>query len=154
MKDQNTDFVLPQNIDPSWKIGIVYSTYYDEVQTLVDGAKETLVGAGLKEGNIALSPVYGSFEIPLLGSVLAKTGSFDALMAFGIVIEGETKHAEHVSREVARGIMDIQLQQGIPFAYEVLHVLNIDQARARLDRGKEAAAAVLHSLAQLQQLQS
>lgn len=154
MKDQKADFGLPQHIDSSWKIGIVHSTYYDEVQTLVDGAKETLVDAGLKEGNITLSPVYGSFEIPLLGSALAKTGSFDALMAFGIVVEGETKHAEHLSREVARGIMDIQLQQGIPFAYEVLHVLTIDQARARLDRGKEAAVAVLHSLAQLNQLQS
>lgn len=147
----------PVQADSAWKIGIVHSTYYkEEIDQLVSGAREVLREAGLPEANVSLHPVPGSFEIPLIGRVLAEQGKVDALMAFGIIVQGETKHADLLATEVARGIMEIQLRYGLPFAFEVLHVLSIDQARARAGgpqgKGREAAYAVLHSLTELNRI--
>lgn len=149
----------PIHADASWKIGIVHSTYYkEEIDQLVAGAKDVLREAGLPDANVSLHPVPGSFEIPLIGRELAEQGKLDALMAFGIIVQGETKHADLLGTEVARGIMEIQLRYGIPFAFEVLHVLSFEQAKARAGgpqgKGREAAYAVLHSLAELNRIRS
>ena len=144
---------------PSWRIGIVFSSFYtEEVSALVDGAKAALLRAGIAEQNITEHAVAGSFEIPLIGSILAHEKKVDALIGMGIIVEGETHHAELLARESARGIMDVQVQYGIPFAFEVLYVKNLSQAKARSDgadnKGAEAAWAVLHSLANIRKLRS
>jgi len=159
MKEAHADLRLPQKIDPSWRIGIVHSSYYkEEVYVMVKSAKSELLSAGIKEENITLHPTAGSFEIPLIGSVLAKNNNVDALIGFGIIVEGETHHAHLVAENVARGIMDIQLETGIPFAFEVLYVHTLLQAQERVqgeeNRGKEAANAVISSLAQLHTMRS
>lgn len=146
-------------VDPNWKIGIVFSTYYeDEINSLVECAKETLIEAGISSDQISLHPVTGSFEVPLIGAALANAKEADALIGFGIIIQGETEHAEHVARETARGIMDVQTQYCVPFAYEVLHVNSLEEAQDRCgksnNKGKEAACTVLHSLAELQSMRS
>lgn len=146
-------------IDPTWKIGIVFSSFYtEEIGALVEGAKEALVAAGVDPAHITEHAAAGSFEIPLIGSILASEGKVDALIALGIIVEGETQHARLLATEVARGIMDVQLQYQIPFAFEVLYVNSLEQAKARSsgadNKGAEAAHAVLHSLAEIRKLRS
>lgn len=133
------------------RVGIVHSTFYtEEIQSLIDGARETLLSAGLDPKNISLHAAPGSWEVPLIGAVLAKKKAVDALIGFGIIIEGKTHHAELLAREAARGMMDVQVKEGIPFAFEILYVDSLELVRARLDKGKEAAFAVLQALKALQ----
>ena len=117
-----------------------------------------LLKAGVPSKNIRAIPVPGSFEIPLLGAVLAQEKKADALIGLGIIVEGETHHADLLARETARGIMDVQVQYAIPFAFEVLYVKKLSQAKIRStgaeNKGEEAARAVLHSLAQIKKLRS
>lgn len=139
--------------DPSWKVGIVASSYYkEEIDALFTSAKETLLEAGLPEPNIHLYEAAGSFEIPLIGEALARAKAVDALIGFGIIVQGETKHADLLAAETTRGIMDVQLRHSLPFAFEVLWVDTLEQARARGSKGREAAAAVLKSLAELSKI--
>ncbi len=125
---------------------------------MVEAAKTTLIKEGISEANITLHPVLGSFEIPLIGAVLAEAGQVDALIGLGVVLQGETPHAQYIVGEVTRAIMDIQLKYKTPFAFEILHVDSLEQAKARVtgegSAGEEAAQAVLHSLAELKRLQS
>lgn len=143
--------------DPSWRVAIVASSYYaEEIAGLIAGAKGTLLAAGVREENISVHDAPGSFEIPLIGSALAAAGSADALIGFGIIVQGETKHADLLATEVARGIMDVQLRHCLPFAFEVLWVGDLAQAQVRCtgpgNKGEEAAAAVLKSLAELSKI--
>jgi 6,7-dimethyl-8-ribityllumazine synthase len=87
--------------------------------------------------------VPGALEIPLTLQKLAGTGRYDALVALGAVIRGETYHFEVVSNESARGVMDVALEFGIPVANGILTTENEEQARARLDKGAEAVRAAL-----------
>jgi 6,7-dimethyl-8-ribityllumazine synthase len=153
MKTEHKAF--KSNVDPSWRIGIVASEYYSEqMDTLIKGALDELQKAGIPKENCSVHRVSGSFEIPLIGSELADSKSIDALIGLGIIVEGETHHASLIAQQVCRGIMDIQCKYRIPFAFEILYVDAIRQAEERLDRGKEAAATVLHSLAKLRSIRS
>lgn len=145
---------LPAHVDPNWKIGIVASSYYgEEIDGLIDGAKNTLVAAGIDASNISVYKAPGSFEIPLIGAALAEEEKADALIGFGIIVEGETHHARLLADATTKGIMETQLTYHIPFAFEVLYVNNIEDARRRCfgneSKGIEAALAVLHSLSSL-----
>lgn len=146
----------PEHIDPSWRIGIVASSFYKkEIDALTQGARHLLEESGVQSENITEYPVPGSFEVPLIGAALAEAGKVDALIGFGIIVEGETHHAQLLAEQAARGIMDVQLKYQIPFAFEVLYVESIQQAQERsVFKGKEAARAVLYSLAQLRTIQS
>ena len=140
-------------VNPDWKIGIVHSLYYEEdVQQLVDSAVQELRHAGIADKNILITSVPGSFEIPLLGKSLIEEGRVDALIGLGIIVEGETHHARLVAEQSVRGMMDIQVQLGTPFAYEILYVDDLLKAKERLKKGKEAASTVLHCLAEIAKL--
>ena len=152
-------FSIPTSTRTDWRIGIVYAPYYkEETESLVNGAKEYLLSAGLAEENIILSVAPGSFEVPLLGRALAESGKVDALIGFGIIVQGDTHHARLLAEEVTRAMMDIQMDFLMPFAYEVLYVNSLDQARARSvgeqNKGREAAFAVLQSLVELEKIKS
>ena len=150
MKQTPPPSPLPR-INRGWRIGIVHATYYkEEVGVLVDGAVQILRDAGLPPANIKTFPVPGSFEIPLIGAELARKKEVDALIGIGIIVEGETHHARLIAEQAARGMMDVQVRYGMPFAFEVLYVDDLALVRPRLDRGAEAARAVLHALAQLE----
>jgi 6,7-dimethyl-8-ribityllumazine synthase len=159
MKGVHDTFAMPSGIDPAWRIGLIPAVYHRRfVDSLVAEATVTFVEAGLSASGISIHPVLGSFEIPLIGGALARSGTVDALIGFGIVLEGETNHADHIAGEAARAMMDIQVQTGIPFAFEILQVRDLALAEARCfgehNKGREAAVAVLHSLAQLSKLGS
>lgn len=149
--------IPPVIVNPGWRIAIVHSSYYpEEVSQLVEAARKTLEDAGIPRTNISVHPVAGSFEIPLIGAALLEAKGADALIGLGVIVEGETHHADLIARAVSRGIMDVQIRYRKPFSFEVLYVDSIDQARARSgtdgNRGAEAARGVLHSLAQLHAL--
>jgi 6,7-dimethyl-8-ribityllumazine synthase len=141
------------SVDLAWKIGIVASSFYkEEMDTLTAGAVAALTDAGIKPGNITVYPAAGSFEVPLIGAALAKAKKVDALIGLGIIVEGETHHARLLADTAAKGIMDVQIAYGLPFAFEILYVDSLTLAQSRLDKGEEAAYAVLHSLAELKQI--
>lgn len=156
---QEIDRPLPSYIDPRWKIGIVASTYHKEhIDAMAEGARELLVEAGVKPENVFLYGAPGSFEIPVIGSALAKAGKVDALMGFGIIVQGETHHARLLAESVTQAMMDIQVLYAMPFAYEVLYVNELSQAidrtKGQYNKGREAAYAVLHSLAELHRIRT
>ncbi len=148
MRTGDTSTAFPK-INPSWKIGIVAASFYkEEIDALIASAKECFAEAGIPDANVTVHPAPGSFEVPLIGEWLAASRKVDALIGLGIIVQGETKHADLLAAESARGLMDVQLKHGLPFAFEILWVSDIAHARARGDKGREAAMAVLHSLAE------
>ena len=145
--------LLEMSLRPPWRIGIVYSSFYkEEIDTMLNGAMHLLKECGIEEANITLHPAPGSFEIPLIGSALAKADAVDALIGLGIIVEGQTHHARLIAEETASGIMQVQLQHHIPFAFEVLYIDSLDLAVQRLHKGEEAALSVLQSLCQLHEI--
>lgn len=150
-------FSVPAGVRSDWRVGIVFAPYYkEETDALVKGAKDMLLAAGLPDANIILSVAPGSFEVPLLGRALAESGKVDAMIGFGIIVEGDTHHARLLAESVTTAMMEIQMDYVMPFAYEVLYVNTLEQARARSvgenNKGKEAAFAVLQSLVELEKI--
>lgn len=146
---------LPATVDPSWKIGIIAAQWHrDILEPMIAGAKKTLIDAGISAANVTVYEAAGSFEIPLIGSKHIE--HVDALIGLGIVLQGETHHAEAIVDTAAQAMMDLQIKHGKPFAFEILHVHNLDQARERAhgdhNKGFEAARAVLWSLSALQKI--
>jgi 6,7-dimethyl-8-ribityllumazine synthase len=140
--------------DPSWRIAIIQSSFYpEETDAMVREAKDALLEAGIHHGNISVHAAPGSFEIPLIGAAIAEKKTADALLGIGIIVEGETHHADLLAGEVARGIMDVQLRYRIPFAFEVLYVSSLEMARMRASKGAEAARAAINALGALAALQ-
>ena len=146
---------LPAQIDPCWKIGVVRSSFYkEEMEEMTQIAKEALTAAGILASNVSVHDAAGSFEVPLVGRMLAHEKTVDALIGLGIIVEGDTHHARLLADAAARGMMDVQLRYGMPFAFEILYVDDIALARERLEKGKEAAYAALHSLVELKRIRS
>jgi 6,7-dimethyl-8-ribityllumazine synthase len=129
------------------RVGVVMSRFNQEVgEGLLSGCMDELLTLGVRAEDIALATVPGALEIPLVLQTMAQTGRFDALVALGAVIRGETYHFEVVSNESARGVLDVQLATGIPIANGVLTTENDDQALVRMtQKGKEAAQAAVES---------
>jgi 6,7-dimethyl-8-ribityllumazine synthase len=127
------------------RIGIVWSRFNEElVQALVTACDKQLVELGVASEDIDVLSVPGALEIPLALQALALerkgfTRRYDALVALGAIVRGDTYHFEVVSNESARGILEVQLETGIPVANGVLTTDTEDQARARISKGAEAA---------------
>jgi len=120
--------------------------YEDLAARLIAGAQGAFEAAG--EGTADVYDVPGAFELPLAAAYLAGTGRYDGVACLGAVIRGETDHYAYVCAETARGLMDVQLRTGVPCAFGVLTVENMDQALARTgggkrDQGAHAAEAVV-----------
>ncbi len=146
---------LPEDVNPEWRIGIVASFFYEEeMNALVDGAQVALTKAGIDPNNILLFEAPGSFEVPLIGESLAEAQAVDALIGLGIIIEGDTHHARLLAEESTRGIMDVQLRHRLPFAFEILYADSLELVKDRLNKGEEAAVAVLKTLAILDEIES
>jgi 6,7-dimethyl-8-ribityllumazine synthase len=137
------------------RIGVVHSRFNEEIcNALLGTARAELVKAKAGPGGAGIEAefvsVAGALEIPLALQWLAQSGRFDALVAIGAVIRGDTYHFEVVSNESARGIMDVALECGLPVANGVLTTDTEAQALARKDKGAEAVRVALE-MAQLRQ---
>jgi 6,7-dimethyl-8-ribityllumazine synthase len=119
------------------RLGIVGSRFNEEIATeLLARAKAEAAKLGIRD--LTVETVPGALEIPLALQWLAQTGRFDALVAVGCVIRGDTYHFEIVANESARGVMDVALECGLPVANGILTTDDEAQARERLDKGAEA----------------
>ena len=119
------------------RIAIILARYNDGIgSVLLKNTHETLRHHGVKDSDIKLLRVPGALELPLAAKLAAKTKNFDAIIALGVVIKGETPHFEHVCRESLRGLMDAGLETEIPVIFGVITALNVAQAQERADKGK------------------
>jgi 6,7-dimethyl-8-ribityllumazine synthase len=138
--------VAPDLRGAGMRIAIVWSRFNEGlVRELVTACDKQLVELGVASADIDVVSVPGALEIPLALQTLAleRRGfagrRYDALVALGAVIRGETYHFEIVANESARGIIDVQLETGIPIANGVLTTDTEEQARARVVvKGAEA----------------
>lgn len=123
------------------QIGIVLSRFNSDIgDGLLSACKSELLKLGVASEAITIATVPGALETPLLLQHMALSERFDALIALGAIIRGETYHFEVVANESARGISEVQLNTGIPVANAVLTTEDDDQAIARMHiKGAEAA---------------
>ena len=131
-------------------VAIVWSRFNEDiVRELLTACDRELVNLGVAPADIDVVSVPGALEVPLALQALAlRTRGFgrryDALVALGAVIRGETYHFEVVSNESARGILDVQLETGVPVANAVLTTSTEEQARERAAvKGAEAARVAI-----------
>ncbi|WCB93714.1 6,7-dimethyl-8-ribityllumazine synthase [Baekduia alba] len=122
--------------------------YEDLAARLVAGASAVLAEAGVAADAVDVFDVPGAYELPLAAKFAAETGRYAGVVCLGAVIRGETSHYDYVCGESARGIMDVQLETGVPCSFGVLTVDSQAQALARSggdkrDSGRHAAEAVL-----------
>ena len=123
------------------RLGIVASRFNEEIAAgLLEQARAAARQLGVEP--VVLS-VPGALEIPLALQWLAQSGRFDALVAIGAVIRGDTYHFEVVASESARGVMDVALEFGLPVANGILTTDDEAQAKARLGKGAEAVQVAL-----------
>jgi 6,7-dimethyl-8-ribityllumazine synthase len=123
------------------RVGIVQSRFNEPIcNGLVDACVEELERLGVVGEDVLLVTVPGALEIPLALQKLAESGQFDALIALGAVIRGETYHFELVSNESGAGITRVTLDFGVPVANAVLTTDTDEQAVARMaEKGRDAA---------------
>jgi len=130
------------------RLGVVHSRFNEEIcNALLETARAELNKAGAEAEFVA---VAGALEIPLALQWLAQSGRFDALVAIGAVIRGDTYHFEVVANESARGVSEVALESGLPVANGILTTDTEAQALARREKGAEAVRVALE-MARLRQ---
>jgi 6,7-dimethyl-8-ribityllumazine synthase len=127
------------------RVGIVVARFNREIgDGLLASCTAALEKLGVASLDVKVVSVPGALEVPLALQRMANTGRFDALIALGAVIRGETYHFEIVSDNSASGIMSVQLDTGIPIANGILTTENDEQAHARMaEKGADCAAAAI-----------
>jgi 6,7-dimethyl-8-ribityllumazine synthase len=114
------------------RFAIVVSRFNNLItERLLSGAMEALEGSGAARADIKIVGVPGAFELPLAAKKLATKGGYDALIAIGCVIRGETSHYDYVCSETARGLQLAQMDTGVPIIFCVLTCETQEQAMAR-----------------------
>ena len=132
------------------RIGIVVARFNADIgDGLLASCTAELTKLGVATDDVTIVSVPGALEAPLVLQQMAVSDAYDALIALGAVIRGETYHFEIVSNESARGIMSVQLDTGIPVANGILTTENDDQATARMAQKGADCAAVAVEMANL-----
>ncbi len=127
------------------RVALVLSRFNPEIgDGLLNGALRALSEAGVPDGNITVATVPGALETPLALQRFAQTGNYDALVALGAVVRGDTFHFDIVANESAAGVSSVQLEFGIPIGNGILTTDTEEQALARASvKGYEAAMAAV-----------
>ncbi len=144
-KYDNISELEPDLSGAGLKIGIVMSRFNVDVgEGLLGSCTAALIKHGVAEADITLATVPGALEVPLTLKAMAQSGRFDALIALGAVIRGDTYHFEVVSNESAGGITQVQLLTGVAVANAILTTDNDEQALARMsEKGRDAALVAI-----------
>ncbi len=118
------------------------------VESLLEGAIDTLNRHGADEKNIEIVRAPGAFELPLVVQRMAASGHYDAVIALGAVIRGGTPHFEYVAGECVKGLAQVMMQKNIPVAFGVLTVDTIEQAieRAGTKAGNKGVEATISAI--------
>jgi 6,7-dimethyl-8-ribityllumazine synthase len=140
------------------RVAIVAARFNDFiVASLVQGATAAWAARGGAPDELLVVRVPGAFELPLAAKKLAASGRYDAVVALGCVIRGDTPHFEYVAGECARGLQQASLETGVPVAFGVLTVETVDQALERAatnagNKGGEAMETALEMASLLKRL--
>jgi 6,7-dimethyl-8-ribityllumazine synthase len=129
----------------SLAVGVVMSRFNQDVcEGLLSACTAELKRLGVADSKIVIATVPGALEIPLTLQTMAQSGRFDALIALGAVIRGETYHFEVVSNDSCRAVMEVQLHTGVPVANGILTCEDDDQALARMqEKGADCARTAI-----------
>jgi 6,7-dimethyl-8-ribityllumazine synthase len=128
----------------SWRLGIVVAQFNKHITgKLYDSAVARAAEYSIPVANIDTITVAGSVEVPLALQHLAQTGKYDALLAIGCVIKGDTPHFDYVCQFATEGILRVQLDEKIPIGFGILTCNDEAQAVARTDLGGEHLDAAL-----------
>lgn len=140
------------------RYAIVAARWHAEIMDrLIDGAHQTLRDRGAADSQIDLFRVPGSFELPLACDRAARSGAYAAVIALGVVIQGETPHHDYINLSVAQGLMQAGQNSQVPILFGVLTCHTIEQAMDRAggqvgNKGEEAALAAIEMVHLLRQL--
>ncbi len=131
------------------KFGIVASRFNDFITNrLLEGCIDTLLRHGVKESDVTMAWVPGSFEIPVLAHRMAKSKKYDAVICLGTVIRGSTPHFDYIASETAKGVAHVSFETGVPTIFGVITADSIDQAIERAgtkegNKGRDAALSAI-----------
>ena len=111
------------------RVGIVVAEFNDFITSrLLEGAVAGLEAHGVRDDDVTIAPVPGSFEIPLIAKKMSESGHYDAVICLGAVIRGETDHYDFVAGEAAKGIANASVSSGVPVVFGVLTTNTVEQA--------------------------
>lgn len=143
------------------RIALIMSRFNGHItQALFRGALQGLQQAGVRESDTHIVEVPGAFEIPLAAKTAAKSKKFDGIICLGAVIRGETPHFDYVCQGATQGILQAQLETGVPMAFGILTTNTVDQALARAgepldeNKGFEAAKVVIEMIETLKKVKA
>lgn len=131
------------------KVAIVAARFNDIITSrLVDGAKDALLRHDVSHNSIDVFRVPGAWELPLTAREIALSGKYDAIIALGAVIRGDTPHFDYVSGEMSKGLAQVGLEQRVPVLFGVLTCDTLDQALLRAgskagNKGAECACGAI-----------
>ena len=152
LKKESASAFEPQKEFKKFHIAIVVSEWNSDITfAMMNGAIDFLISKGVKEKNIEVHKVPGSFELALGAQYCAEKNKVDAIITLGCVIQGETRHFDFICDACANGIMNVSLTFNIPIAFGVLTTENEKQAKERSggklgNKGIDAAETVLKML--------
>lgn len=141
------------------RFAIVASRWNSKItEALIEGARNALADNGVAPEAIDVIRVPGAWEIPLVCAQLARSGTYSGIAALGCVIRGDTRHYEHVADGTSQGLMQIQIETGVPVANGVLAVERFEDAMARAggahgNKGEETAFVILEMANLLERFQ-
>lgn len=140
--------------------GIIVSRFNSFItKRLLDGAIDALVRHGVKEEDIDVFWVPGSYEIPMAALKVAQSAKYDAVICLGAVIRGETPHFDYIASESAKGIAQVGLSTGVPTVYGIITTETLEQAINRAgaktgNKGAEAALSAIETVNLFEQIQT
>ncbi len=134
------------------RIAIVHARFNEPlIKMMIDGAQAKLAELSVPQESIELFNVAGAYELPLAAQQVAKSGKFDAIIAIGVVIKGDTPHFDFVSAESSAGLMRVSLDEELPIIFGILTTNTEAQAEERanprkMNKGGEAAATAIEMI--------
>ena len=154
---------MPQTIEGKLvskgkKYGIVVARFNEFISSkLLGGALDALGRHGVGEDEVTVAWTPGSFEIPVVAKKMAESSTYDAVIALGAVIRGNTPHFDYVANEVSKGVAHVALATGVPILFGVLTTDTIEQAVERAgtkagNKGFDAACAAIEMVNLMEQL--
>lgn len=131
------------------KFGVVVSRFNEFISSkLLDGAVDTLVRQGADNKLIDVAWVPGSFEIPYVAKLMAKSKKYDAIVCLGAILRGATSHFDYIASEAAKGIAKVSLDTDVPCIFGIITADTLEQAIERAgakdgNKGRQAALAAI-----------
>jgi 6,7-dimethyl-8-ribityllumazine synthase len=147
--DQMPNIMEGQLLGEGRKFALIVSRFNDFISDrLLGGALDALLRSGVKDEDIDIVKVPGSFEIPLVAKKMVKKKKYDAVICLGAVIRGATPHFEYVSAEVSKGIATVSIESEVPVIFGILTTDTIEQAieRAGTKAGNKGWSSAMSAL--------